>query len=207
MGSPINPFIANLFMEESEVKALSSAPSTPNLWLRFVDDTFVIQEAEDSLQFSQYINTQEQHLQFTMEEPDQDGSLPFLDTWTTPGPNNILLTTVFRKPTHTDQYLHWDSNHFIGAKHSVFNTLACKAEVMSTTQQTLRMELEHIRKALHACHFPPWTLNKLQPKFEYKHYMDHRPNSGENQPNHNKNNSGTNRSNNRNISIVAPYRD
>ena len=42
MGSPISPLIANLFMEKFEVKVLSSAPH-PNIWLRFVDDTFVIQ--------------------------------------------------------------------------------------------------------------------------------------------------------------------
>ena len=39
MGSPISPLIANLFMEEFEVKALSSCPHPPSIWLRFVDDT------------------------------------------------------------------------------------------------------------------------------------------------------------------------
>ena len=47
MGSPISPLIVNLFMEEFEVKALSTAP-TLHLWLRFVDDTFVVQKAEHS---------------------------------------------------------------------------------------------------------------------------------------------------------------
>ena len=48
MGSPISPLIANLFMEEIEVKDLSSCPYPPSLWLRFVDDTFVISKAEHS---------------------------------------------------------------------------------------------------------------------------------------------------------------
>ena len=42
MGSPISPLIANLFME---VKTNSSAP-TPRLWLKYMDDTFVIQQAQ-----------------------------------------------------------------------------------------------------------------------------------------------------------------
>ena len=91
-------------------------------------------------------------------------ALTFLDTQLSLGPNNTL-TTVYRKPTPTDQYLHWNNNHFIVAKHSVFNTVAHRAKVVSTTQQTLHKELEHIRKTLQACHFQPWTLNKLQQKF------------------------------------------
>ena len=64
-----------------------------------------------------------------------DCSIPFLDTKVTPGSNNIILTTVYRKPTHTDQYLHWDNNHFITAKNSVYNTLAHRAKVVSSTPE------------------------------------------------------------------------
>ena len=147
-------------------------PHTPHLWLRFVDDMYVIQQAEHSQQLLHHINTQDSHIQFTIEEPNQDGSLPFLETQVSPHPNNTLITTVYRKPTHTDQYLHWDSNHFIGAKYSVFNTLAHRAKVVSYNQQSLHKELDHIRKDLHACHFQTWTLNKLQQKFESKHHTN-----------------------------------
>ena len=116
MGSPISPLIVNLFMEEFEVKALSTAPHPPHLWVRFVDDTLVIPKAEHSTQLLHHINSQDPNIQFTVEEPGTDGSIPFLDTKVTPGPNNTILTKVYRKPTHTDQYLHWDSNHFITAK-------------------------------------------------------------------------------------------
>ena len=106
MGSPISPLIANLFMEEFEVKALSSCPHPPTLWLRFVDDTFVIIKTEQLLQ---HINSQDHHIQFTVEEPSQQGPLPFLDTLATIEPNNTFSTSVYRNCTHTDQYLHWDT--------------------------------------------------------------------------------------------------
>ena len=73
MGSPISPLIANLFMEEFEVKALSTAPHPPSLWLRFVDDTLVIHKAEHSTQLLHHINSQDPNIQFTVEEPGTNG--------------------------------------------------------------------------------------------------------------------------------------
>ena len=46
-------------------------------------------------------------------------SIPFLDTVVSPGPDNLLLTTVYRKPTHIDQYLYWDSYHSLSTKYNV----------------------------------------------------------------------------------------
>ena len=81
MGPPISPLITNLFMAEFKLKALSSTPYLPHLWLGYIDDTFVIQEAKHSQQLLQHINSQDQHIQFTVEEPNQEGALPFLDTF------------------------------------------------------------------------------------------------------------------------------
>ena len=139
-----------------------------------------------------------------MEEPDQDGSLPFMDTKVTPGPINTLIATVYRKPTHTDQYLHLDSNHFITAKDSVYNTLACRAKVVSSNQPSLTKELVHIRMALQCCHFPTWALNKLQQDFECRHYNNNEPSSTDSQ-NINNNNNGPSNNNNKTISMVVPY--
>ena len=115
--------------------------------------------AEDSEQLMHHINTQDPNIQFTLEEPDQDGSLPFLKTKVIPGPNNTLITTAYRTPTYRDQYLHWDSNLFIAAKHSIYNTLAHRAKVVSSNQPSLLKKLNHIKMELQACHFPTWGHN------------------------------------------------
>ena len=191
-------------MEVIEVKALSTAPHLPHLWLRFVDDTFVIQKAEHSQQLLHHINTQSPTIQFTVEEPDQDGSLTFLDTKVTSGPNNTLITTVYRKPTHRDHYLHWDSDHLITAKHGVWNTLAHRTKVVSSNQPSLLKELNHIKMALEACHFPIWVLNKLQHNFDHRHYINNESSSTDSQHNNNQDNNGTSNNNsNKNLSIVV----
>ena len=156
---------ANIFIEEFEVKALSSIPH-PSLWLRFVDDTFVINRAEHSQDLLHHINSQDTHIQFTVE-PTQQGSLPFLDTLVTLEPDNTFNTTVYRKPIHTDQYLHWDSNHHITAKQSVYNTLAHRAKIVSSTQDKMDRELQHIKTALQHFQFPSWALNQWQHKFTH----------------------------------------
>ena len=42
MGSPLSPVLAELFMEEFELDTIENADLRPNLWLCYVDDTFVV---------------------------------------------------------------------------------------------------------------------------------------------------------------------
>ena len=119
MGSPVSPVVANLFMEDFEHRALTSAVNPPSLWKRFVDDTFVILLQSQKEEFLQHINSVDPSIKFTTEEPKEDGSMPFLDTLVTPKEDGTLTTCVYRKPTHTDLYLQWDSHHNLACKFSV----------------------------------------------------------------------------------------
>ena len=55
------------------------------------------------------------------ENTRADGSTPFLDTLFIPQSDGSLVTTVFRKQTHTDQYLQLDSHHAISTTYSTDN--------------------------------------------------------------------------------------
>ena len=105
MGSPINPIVANLYMESFELETIRSAPHPPYLWKRFVDDTFTIIESPHKNEFLEHINSIDKHIQFTAEDQRSDGAMPFLDILITPGEDGSLSTSVFRKPTHTNLYL------------------------------------------------------------------------------------------------------
>ena len=48
-------------------------------------------------------------IKFTVEGNQENGTVPFLDTLVKPEAGETLSITVYRKPTHTDQYLQWDS--------------------------------------------------------------------------------------------------
>ena len=115
MGSPVSPIVANLYMEYLEQKALSTAPHPLKFWHRYVDDTFVIHKEANKQGFLQDINSVDPAIRFTVEDNKEDGSIPFLDTIVRPEVDGSLSITVYRKPTHTDQYLQWDSHHHLSA--------------------------------------------------------------------------------------------
>ena len=104
MGSLVSPIVANLYMEYFERKACSTA-STPRLWMRYVDDTFVIQQEDQKQSFLDHINKVDPVIKFTVEDNQENGAIPFLDTLLKPEADNSLSITVYRKPMHTDQYL------------------------------------------------------------------------------------------------------
>ena len=79
MGSPISPGVANLAMEDFEEKALDSASTKPHVWYHYVDDTFTILHEYTIQEFTEHINSQNEHIKFSIEA-EQDGHLPFLDT-------------------------------------------------------------------------------------------------------------------------------
>ena len=189
MGSPLSPIVVNIYMENFEVEAITSAPNPPQFWKRYVDDTFTILQSSTKDEFLERLNSIDQQIQFTAEEQREDGAMPFLDILVTPRRDGSLSTSVYRKPTHTDLYLQWGSHHPLSSKYSVIGTLQHRAHTISSNTHLLQKE-EHLHQALKKCQYPTWALNKI------KHRMK---------------NPGTRRTNNNNNSItqksfiVVPY--
>ena len=101
MGLPVSLIIANLYMENFEVKPITSAPHPPCIWMRYVDDTFVVIDKDREQDFTDHINSLDPHIKFT-NDPEK-GFLPFLDALVTRQVDGSVKVSVYRKPTHTDQ--------------------------------------------------------------------------------------------------------
>ena len=158
-------------------------PSTPKIWKRFVDDTFTIIQQAHKDAFLDHINSIDSNIHFTYEDPKEDGSIPFLDMLITPDEEGRLNTTVYRKPTHTDQYLHWDSHHAITSKYRVIGTLYRRARTVCFKPNQLQKEEKHLFKSPRKCKYPNWALNRVKLKSQTPALKKSKENSNKLSPN------------------------
>ena len=102
MGSCISPIVANLYMEDFEVKALITAPHPSSLWRRFIDGTFVVIQSAHKDSFIELINSIDDRIQFTMEDCRSDGPMPFWTLWSYPNQMAVsALQYTGNQPTLT----------------------------------------------------------------------------------------------------------
>ena len=107
MGSPVSAVVADLYMEFLEELALRTAPTKPCLWKRYVDDTCCIVKKGTVEELLTHLNSVRPLIRFTVEV-EKDEKLPDDSLEKDDG---SLDVTVYRKPTHTDQYLDFHSHH------------------------------------------------------------------------------------------------
>ena len=151
MGSSLGPVAANLFMSHFEATALHEAQtrglSVPSFWVRFVDDVLLFwpHSEEELSSFYSFLCDWKPSINFNIER-EKNGLLPFLDVLINHDEHNLSFS-VYRKPTHTDLYVHGDSAHpqhvFLG----VARGLKTRAERVCS-RQNLPEEKRHLRRVL-----------------------------------------------------------
>ena len=160
MGSPCSPVVANIYMEYFENMALGPELPVPiKDWKRYVDDVFSIIPKGNRVILLQYLNSIDPHIKFTIEQPNAEGGIPFLDTFPKPKGEKIAVA-VYRKPTHTDRYLDFNSSHPVSAKRAVVRALMDRAENVCSDPEILANEIDHLNKVLHYNNYPQWMIKQ-----------------------------------------------
>ena len=125
MGSPLGPVLANIFVGYYESK-LFQTTSNGDVSSRCMDDTFVVFSNEDVCDlFLDSLNSLHPSLRFTFEK-ESNLALPFLDVLVEKSPSKFI-TSIYRKPTFTGQYLHRNSFSPRKRKTNLILTLTLRA--------------------------------------------------------------------------------
>ena len=80
MGSPCSPVVASIYIEYFEDLALGPELPIPiKEWKRYVDDVFSIIPKGNRDILLNYLNSTDPHIKFTVEQPNAEGAISFLD--------------------------------------------------------------------------------------------------------------------------------
>ena len=88
--------------------------------------------------------------------------MAFLDCLVKISDKRKLNTIVYRKPTHTDHYLQFDSHHPLIHKLGVIRALYHRAGTIISDQDDVAPEKDHIKGALYKCDYPNWAFEQAK---------------------------------------------
>ena len=160
MGCPLSSFLANIFLEHVESELIPKYKgSLPTFWWRYVDDVLSLVPSNFNLKhFLAFLNNLYPTLTFTYEwEIEQ--KIPFLDVLI----HNIktgLKFSVFRKPTHSEGYLHFFSYSAPHIKVGLVQSLFLRAYRVCSPE-FLNNEIDHIFRSLEKLAYPKHILKKI----------------------------------------------
>ena len=156
MGSPLGPTLANIFVGYYESQLFQDV-ATPEMYFRYMDDTFVVFNNENQCDnFLNKLNSLHPSLRFTFEK-ESNLRLPFLDVLVEKT-SSKFLTSIYRKPTFTGQYLHWNSFSPTKRKINLISTLTHRALSICSPER-LQSELDQIKSILLANGYPENSIN------------------------------------------------
>ena len=143
MGSLLGAVLAGKFMVELKRTILSTLKECTRPWKRYVDDTISYIKEESIEHVLSKLNGYHDNTEFTYEI-ESDGKLPFLDVLVIPKEYEIE-TTVYRKSTNNDIYLHWQSFSPTSWRRGSLQTLVSRA-FRVCSNDSWKMKLNTLRK-------------------------------------------------------------
>ena len=110
------------------------------------------------------LNSFHKNIKFTYEE-EQNNTLPFLDVLFIRD-GEKLNTAVYRKDTHNDLYLHWNSFTPVSWKRGTLKSLISRAYMVCSNETLLEKELKHLKHVFHKINgYPWWVIDQVSTSF------------------------------------------
>ena len=173
MGSPLSPVLANLYMEYYETELLPQISPSPPLWLRYVDDVILAWDQQTDFQgFLSQVNDLTPSIKFTTEW-EQDRSLPFLDARIHRQTSGFLFE-IYRKPTHSGQYLHFYSFQPDSVKKSTLFSLLLRAYRIADYPY-LQREINILYDSFRKIGYPPYFIDSVHSNVKRKFFSQNSP--------------------------------
>ena len=170
MGSPLSPVLAGIFMAELERTILPTLRDHISPWKRYVDDTIFCIKEESVEHVPSKLNGYHDNTEFTYEI-DNDGKLPFLDLLVV-SKDYKVETTVYRKSTNNDIYLHWQSFSPTTWKRGSLQTLVSRAFKVCSNDQLLENEIKQFKKVISDINgYPNWIIEQTIEKVKNRNEM------------------------------------
>ncbi len=157
MGGRLSPILANIYMEHLEYRVICSSLIVPKLFFRYVDDIFIVwnEELGPYSEFLALLNGFHPDINLT-EEREVNGVLPLLDLLVKRpsvsekhGIEEKLQLSIFRKPTHCDRYVPFNSAHHMDLKRNMVRGQLLRAfRLLHNFPRQLQSELDHLKRVL-----------------------------------------------------------
>ena len=162
MESPLGPTLTDIIMtalEDAIIKPLIDSGGL-KFYSRFVDDTLVLAKPSDFPFILNKLNSFHPQLQFTIDSFTDDQDMHFLDIKITPNG-----TSVYRKSTHTGQYVHLSSFTPWYRKTAWLRALIHRAYKLCSNSEILSIKLSEIYKFASWNGFPKRLTKNLLKQF------------------------------------------
>ena len=130
---------------------------------RFIDDTFLrwIYSLDELEQFHEFLNSLHPKIKWT-KQIEEDGSINFLDVHILRSKSNESFeTTVYRKESASDRYIHFSSAQAWQEKVAAIRTLKHRAILYCSNNELLEAELSHLKKVFMENGFPENTVERI----------------------------------------------
>ena len=131
----MSPIVTNIYMEYYKERAIREAPRPPDIWLRYVDDTFTMLQESEVEYSTHHLNSMDENIKFTVE-PEQDNTLAFLDTCICLKYDGSTKVKIYWKATQTSILTGILITIYTTNHHAVVRTPLQRAENLKQKRRT-----------------------------------------------------------------------